>query len=56
MDKYRSRKFRLTIVVLLLASSFLLLGKLTGDQWVTVTIATLGLYKYANVKEGKHEN
>jgi len=53
MSKYGSRKFGLTIGVVLLASIFLAVKLLAGVEWVTVVIAALGLYKYANVMEKK---
>jgi len=55
MSKYRSRKFFLVIIVLFLASVFLYIDKLGGGEWVTIITLTLGMYKAANVVEGKHE-
>ena len=53
-SKYRSRKFRLTAGVIALASLFLLVSLLTGGEWVTVILFSLGMYKYANVQEKKN--
>jgi len=55
-DKFRSRKFALTISALIMASVFLYIGKLAGSEWVTVVIFTLGLYGAANVMEKKDEH
>jgi len=52
-NKFRSRKFALTIAALIMASVFLYIGKLAGSEWVTVTIFILGLYGAANVMESK---
>ena len=42
-DKFRSRKWNLSVASLALASLFLGLNMLTGGEWVTITIFILGL-------------
>lgn len=56
MNKYGSRKFGLTMGVCLAATLLVLGDHITGGNWVTVVIAALGLYKYANVQEKKNDS
>jgi len=55
-EKFKSRKFNLTLLILLLASIFLAVEKLSGGEWIVVVVAVLGMYKVANVSEHKQEN
>jgi len=54
-DRFRSRKFALTVSALIMASIFLYIGKIAGSEWVTITIFILGLYGTANVMEKKND-
>jgi len=53
-EKYRSRKFGLTIAAIVLASIFLITSKIDAGTWSTVIIFALGMYKAANVAESKN--
>ena len=55
MNKFKSRKFGLTILILTLASLFLYIDKLTGGEWITICTLVLGMYKAANIVEGKEK-
>lgn len=50
-DKYRSRKFRITCVLIAVASLALFLDKLSGSEFVTLATFILGIYGAANVGE-----
>ena len=52
-DKFRSRKFGLTLLAMSLASVFLALGLVTEGTWIGVILAGLGMYQMANVTEKK---
>ena len=54
-SKFTSRKFNLTLLVLLMACIFLYIGKLSGGEWIVVVTVVLGMYKVANVAEHKQE-
>lgn len=56
MNKFKSRKFGLTVSILLFASLFLYVSKLTGGEWITICTLVLGMYKTANVIEHKDES
>lgn len=56
MNKYGSRKFGLTVGIVLLATGLVIGKLLSGSLWVTVIIAALGLYKFANVQEKKNDS
>lgn len=50
MDKrYASRKFGLAVAVFVAATSLLLLGSITAQQWVEVVSWDVGLYMAGNV-------
>lgn len=50
MDKrFYSRKWNLALVVLGIATAFVPLGYLTGEQWMRGALFVLGLYGAANV-------
>ena len=55
MGKFKSRKFQLTLLVLILSSIFLTVSKLTGGEWITITTLVLGMYKGANIMEHKND-
>ncbi|AZO95292.1 hypothetical protein [Halocella sp. SP3-1] len=48
-SRYKSRKFIAAVVVMLLASIFLTIGKLGGAEWITAVNISLGLYVGSNV-------
>lgn len=43
-EKYRSRRWLLTLLVLLVATLLVLTDRLDGGAWVTVALAALGMY------------
>jgi len=53
-DKYRSRKFALTLLTMSLASLFLGMGMVNEGTWMTVMLAGLGMYATSNVMEKKY--
>lgn len=50
-----TRKFLATVGVIILAYIALLIGKLTGDQFVTLALFALGIFGAANVT-AKHKS
>ena len=50
-DKYRSRKFMIACTSLAMSCFFLWFDKLTGDNYVMVVAAIIGLYGYSNIKD-----
>ena len=54
-SKYKSRKFIAAVVVIILASVFLFLGKLGGTEWITAVNISLGLYVGGNVVQKKNK-
>lgn len=55
MNKFRSRKYGLTVTAFFMACLFLYIGKIGSGEWVTITTLMLAMYKTANVVENKHE-
>lgn len=53
MDRYKSRKFIVAIVVIILSSFFLYFGKLNANQWIAAVNISLGLYTGGNVVQKK---
>lgn len=56
MNGFKSRKFLLTVSILLFSSLFLYIGKLTGGEWITISSLIMAMYKAANVTEKKNAN
>ena len=54
-SKYKSRKFIAAVVVIILASIFLVMGKLGGTEWITAVNISLGLYVGGNVVQKKNK-
>ena len=54
-NKYKSRKFIAAVVVIILASIFLLLGELGGTEWITAVNISLALYVGGNVAQKKNK-
>jgi len=52
-SKYRSRKFALAVFFTLAGTAALFLDKLTGGEYVTLTLSILSAYGLANVMEAK---
>lgn len=53
MNRYYSRKFTLTAFASICAMVLCWYGKLSGGEWVTVQTMILGMYKAANVFDGR---
>lgn len=53
MNKFLSRKFILTIVVMIAATLMLSLNKIDGNMFITVMMASAGMYKVANTLDKK---
>jgi len=49
--RYKSRKFISAVVVIVLASVFLVIGRLEGPEWITAVNISLGLYIGGNVSQ-----
>lgn len=54
-SKYTSRKFGLAVASWLVSSLALFTGHLAGSEYVMITGVILGMYKFANVAEGKND-
>lgn len=52
----RKTKLFVALLVLVAASVFLALGKLTSGEWVTVVLTVLGMYSLARYKSDKDYN
>jgi len=52
-DKFRSRKYGLTVAAFFMACIFLFINKIGSGEWVTITTLILAMYKTANVMEHK---
>jgi len=50
-DGYRSRKFWIAVAILVASFGGLVLGKLTGSEWVSICSWVLGIFATANVGE-----
>jgi len=48
-NRYRSRKFIAAVVVIVLSSFFLAIGRLGGSEWIIAVEISLGLYVGSNV-------
>lgn len=53
-EKFRSRKFALATASLLIASTALFMGHISGGEWVAAVTLILGLYGTANVADKKY--
>jgi len=53
-NKFRSRKFGLTLLAMVLASVFLYLGLITEVTWSGVMLAGLAMYQTSNVMEKRY--
>jgi hypothetical protein len=51
MGRYKSRKFIAAIVIIVLASIFLAMGRLEGPEWIAAVNISLGLYIGGNVSQ-----
>ena len=49
--KYKSRKFIAAVVVIVVASVAMFLGKMSGTEWIAAANIALGLYVGANVAQ-----
>lgn len=47
--RYASRKWLLAVAAFLASVAFFALGRLTADQWISLTTWVLGLYGASNV-------
>ena len=54
-ERLYSRKFILTVVILLIATVALFTDVLAGAEWVTVSTLVLGIYGGANVMAEKNK-
>lgn len=52
-SRYSSRKFLLTLLVVLLATALRAFGLIDGGMWVTIASLSLTLYLGANVAQKK---
>lgn len=52
-QKLNSRKLVLVAKIILIATGLLIYGKITGDNWVNVTIVTSTAYMATNVWQSK---
>ncbi len=50
-QRYFSRKFILTLLVIILATLLLLFTFIESSMWVTVCLASLAFYQTANVSQ-----
>lgn len=48
-NRYRSRKLRLAVGAMIVATAFVPLGYLTGPEWAKFMAMALGIYGLANV-------
>lgn len=53
MERYKGRKFALTIFSIVLCSLFLGIGKIGSGEWTGFMLGVLGMYKVADVTEKK---
>lgn len=51
MSAFGSRKFIVTILVEVLATSLALFGLISGDNWTTISLANVAAYNIGNVGE-----
>ncbi len=51
-----NRKYKAFVSILLIASLMLAFDRLTGGEWVTVTMAIFGLYMGGNVMQKRIQN
>lgn len=49
LERYASRKFLIACAAFAAGVAFFALGRLTADQWVSLTTWVLGLYMAGNV-------
>jgi hypothetical protein len=54
-DDFSSRKFLITISILIVGSIALLIGKLGGGEYVALATLILGVYASANVVEKRQK-
>lgn len=47
-----SRKFLLTVLVLILSYVLVIIGKVDAKEWMTMAIVAAGIYSGANVADG----
>jgi len=47
-----SRKFLLTVLVLILSYVLVILGKVDAKEWMTIAIIAAGIYSSANIADG----
>lgn len=50
-QKFRSRKWRLSLGIQLFSSAALILGMLDGNHYAQITMANIGSYNLANAAE-----
>lgn len=53
--RYASRKFILALLALLFATWLCWYFRLTGTEYVTIVLGIIGMYKAANVLDGRAE-
>lgn len=49
MSDLTSRKFLLTILVLVMSYALVILGKVDAKEWMTIAVIASGIYSGANV-------